>query len=132
MQKVVIDSDIIIDHFRIGSVIFNSLLEKTTQNKLTVYLPGVVYTEINSGKDSKNPLKLQEIEELTEIFELSLADKAICQKAGFLLRDYPNLNLADAIVAATALSLNAKLATRNKEDFEGIKSLKFLKFNFKN
>lgn len=127
MQKVVIDSDIIIDHFRIGSVIFDSLLEKNMQNKLTVYLPGVVFTEINSGKDSRNPFKLRDIEELPEIFELSLADKTICQKAGFLLRDYPNLNLADAIVAATALSLNAKLATRNKKDFEDIKGLKFFK-----
>lgn len=127
MQKIVIDSDIIIDHFRIGSVIFNSLLEKTTLNKLTVYLPGVVYTEINSGKDSKNSLKLQEIEELSDIFEFHLADKAISQRAGFLLRDYPSLNLADALVAATALILNAKLATRNKKDFENIKGLKFFK-----
>ncbi len=129
MQKVVIDSDIIIDHFRIGSTIFNSLLEKTTQNKLKVYLPGVVYTEINSGKDTKLPFKLQEIEELPEIFELSLADKTICQKAGFLLRDYPNLNLADAIVAATTLLLKAKLATRNKKDFENIKGLNFFKLS---
>lgn len=127
MQKVVIDSDIIIDHFRIGSVIFDSLLEKNIQNKLTVYLPGVVYTEINSGKDSKNPLKLQEIEELPEIFELKVADKTVCQKAGFLLRDNLGLNLADAIVAATALSLNAKLATRNKKDFKDIKGLRFFK-----
>lgn len=70
---------------------------------------------------------MQEIEELPEIFELSLADKAICQKAGFLLRDYPNLDLADALVAATALVLDAKLATRNKKDFDDIKGLKFFK-----
>lgn len=37
------------------------------------------------------------------------------------------LYMADALVAATALSLNAKLATRNKKDFEGIKGLKFFK-----
>lgn len=127
MQGIVIDSDIIIDHFRIGSSIFNQLLEVATETQAKVYLPGVVFTEINSGQDSKDALKLREIEELLEIFEFTIADRAISQKAGFLLRDNRNLDLADALIAATALSLNAKLATRNKKDFEGIKGLKFFK-----
>lgn len=127
MQKVVIDSDIIIDHFRIGSSIFNQLLDMATDNRAKVHLPGVVFTEINSGQDSKDTLKLREIEELLEIFELTIADRIISQKAGFLLRDYPGLDLADAIVAASALSLNAKLATRNKKDFTDIAGLKFFK-----
>lgn len=127
MQKVVIDSDVIIDHFRIGSDIFNRLTLGIDQNTIKVYLPAVVYTEINSGQDSKNNLKLTKIEELLDSFELTLADKEISQKAGFLIRDIRNLKLADAIVAATALRLNAKLATRNKKDFENIKNLKLFK-----
>lgn len=128
MQGIVIDSDIIVDHFRIGSSAFKRLLEIAIENTTKVYLPGVVFTEINSGQDSKDALKLKEIEELSEIFEFITADREICQKAGFLLRDYRGLDLADAIVAATALSLNAKLATRNKKDFEDINGLKFFKF----
>lgn len=127
MQKVVIDSDVIIDHFRIGSDIFNRLTLGIDQNTIKVYLPAVVYTEINSGQDSKNNLKLTKIEELLDSFELTPADKEISQKAGFLIRDIRNLKLADAIVAATALRLNAKLATRNTKDFESIKNLKLFK-----
>ena len=125
MQKVVLDSDIIIDHFRAGSSTFNQLLEGSVGNIIKVYLPGVVYTEINSGQDSKNASKLREIEELTEIFEFTPADKTLYQKAGFLIRDIKSLKLADAIIAAITLSLNAKLATRNIKDFQDIKGLKF-------
>lgn len=61
------------------------------------------------------------------MFEFVPADKLISQQAGFLIREYSNLGTADAIVAATALSIKAKLATRNKKDFEEIEGLRFLK-----
>lgn len=127
MQKVVLDSDIIIDHFRQGSDIFNQLVMGSAENKIKVCLPGIVYTEINGGQDSKKTDKLNQIEQLPNMFEFIPEDQQISQQAGFLIRDYPNLGTADAIVAATALSLNAKLATRNKKDFEEIKGLKFFK-----
>lgn len=129
MQKVVLDSDIIIDHFRQGSNIFNHLVMASTENKITVFLPGIVYTEINGGQDSKRADKLNQIEQLPNMFEFVPANQQISQQAGFLIRDYPNLGTADAIVAATVLSLNAKLATRNKKDFESIKGLKFFKLS---
>lgn len=127
MQKVVLDSDIIIDHFRQGSGIFDLLVMDSAENKTKVYLPGIVYTEINGGHDSKKADKLKQIKQLPIMFEFIPADQQISQQAGFLIRDYANLGTADALVAATALFLNAKLATRNKKDFEGIEGLKFFK-----
>lgn len=127
MQKVVLDSDIIIDHFRKGSDIFNQLVTNSAENKTKVYLPGIVYTEINGGQDSRKADKLNQIEQLPVMFEFISADELISQQAGFLIREYANLGTADAIVAATALFLNAKLATRNEKDFENIKGLKFFK-----
>lgn len=124
MQKIVIDSDIIIDHFRIGSQVFHHLAQFSVQEKAVVFIPGIVYTEVNSGQDSKDSSKLKEIEKLIETFQFIEANEEIAQKAGFLLRDYRTLGIADAIVAATALSLNALLATRNIKDFEGIRGLK--------
>src|SRR3990167_8972118 len=100
MQKVVIDSDIIIDHFRRGSDVFDRLVRESIVGKTKVYLPGIVYTEINSGQDSR---EMNKIEELSSIFEFIAADQGISQKAGFLVRDYQNLGIADAMVAATAL-----------------------------
>lgn len=127
MQKIVLDSDIIIDHFRKRSDIFDQLVMASAENKTKVYLPGIVYTEINGGQDSKKANKLNQIEQMLIMFQFIPADQQISQQAGFLVRDYSTLGIADAIVAATALSLNAKLATRNKKDFENIKGLKFFK-----
>lgn len=127
MQRIVLDSDIIIDHFRKGSGIFDQLVVDCAENRAKVYLPGIVYTEINGGQDSKKIDKLKQIEQLPVMFEFIPGDQQISQKAGFLVRDYPNLGTADAIVAATTLSLNGKLATRNTKDFENIKGLKFFK-----
>lgn len=127
MQKVVIDSDIIIDHFRLGSDIFNQLVRENIENKIKVYLPSIVYTEINSGQDSKYVGKLSQIDELPQIFEFVPANQEISQEAGFLIRDNQHLGVGDAIVAATTLLLKAKLASRNTKDFQDIKGLKFFK-----
>lgn len=127
MQKIVLDLSLIIDHFRKGSQIFDDLVRKSVENTVKVYLPGIVYTEISAGEDSKESHKLKKIEELPSIFEFTPENQIISQKAGFLVRDYPHLGIADAIVAATALSLSAKLATRNTKDFRAIKQLKFYK-----
>lgn len=127
MQRVVVDSDIIIDHFRDHGFLFENILTLALEKKVLVYLPSVVYTEINSGQDTKNDERLVIIESLLSQMKFIGADEEISQKAGFLLRDGKNLKLGDAVVAATCLSLNAKLATRNVKDFSEIRGLKFFK-----
>lgn len=129
MQKITVDSDIIIDHLRNANSILEDILNQVRQKKVQAALPSVVYTEIHSGQETKNTSRLKFIEELLSKLDFIEASEKISLLAGQLLRDYPTLKIADAIVAATALSLNAKLATRNKKDFAGIKNLKFLSLN---
>lgn len=126
MQKVVIDSDILIDHLRLTSQIFDSILEGVRNKKIKVYLPGIVVSEIYSGNDTKKSDKLVKINDLVGLFEFVPASKEISRTAGFLIRDY-KAGMGDAIVAATALFLNAKLATRNTKDFQDIKALRLYK-----
>ncbi len=126
MQKVVVDSDILIDHLRLTSEILDFILEEVKNKKIKVYLPGIIVSEIFSGNDTKENNKLLKINNLLDLFEFVSADQKISKAAGFLVRDYKTA-IGDAIIAATALSLNAKLATRNKKDFEDIKGLKFFK-----
>lgn len=127
MQKVVLDSDIIIDHLQDYGDTLQTLLVFASQKKLQLYIPSVVVTELFSGKETKKQERLFNLKRLLERLEWISNDKEISEVAGFLIRDYSPIKLADAIVAATALSLNAKLATRNKKDFENIKELKFFK-----
>lgn len=126
MQKIVIDSDILIDYLRVASPILDQILEEVKNKKAKVYLPGIVVSEIYSGNDSKIGSKLNIIENLLSLFEFVQANEEISKTAGFLVRDYKTA-IGDAIVAATTLSLNGKLATRNTKDFSNIKGLKFFK-----
>lgn len=126
MQKVVIDSDILIDHLRFQSELLDAIFYQLLSNKLKAYLPSVVASEIYSGKGTKENTQLKVVEELLDQLEFIPADEEISKIAGCLIRD-KGLGLGDAIVAATTLSLNAKLATRNTKDFIGIKGLRFFK-----
>lgn len=126
MQKIVIDSDILIDHLRFHSEILDTIFYQLASKKVKAYLPSVVASEIYSGQDTKGSQQRKIVEELLGQLEFVPANEEISKIAGFLIRD-KRLGLADAIVAATALNLNAKLATRNIKDFIGVKGLKFFK-----
>lgn len=128
MQKVVLDTDVIIDFTRRFSNLIDSLLDQVSEHKLRLFIPSVVVSELIAGQETKGDEELARLERLISRFEFVVSDYKVAKLTGTLLRDYKTLKLADAIVAATALSLNAKLATRNKKDFEGIKGLKFFKY----
>lgn len=127
MQKIVLDSDIIIDYTRAADPLFGSLLNQYLKDKIKLFIPSIVLAELMSGKETKQDKKLRALENLIGEIELVVLDYNLSVQAGFLVRDNQPIQMADAIVAATALSLNAKLVTRNKKHFEGIKDLKFFK-----
>lgn len=130
MQKVVIDTDIVIDFTRKASPILRILFEKAAQKEIRLFFPASVIAELMSGRETKAEVKFKNLSLLIKKIAFVALDYELSVAAGFLIRDIKNLKLGDAIVAATALSLNAKLATRNKKDFEGIKDLKFFKLHY--
>lgn len=125
MQRVVLDSDIIIDFTRGASDLIKLLITQVNERKIRLFIPSVVVSELIAGQETKGNKELTRLEKLISRFEFVAADYQISKIVGLLMRDYPRLDLADAIVAATTLSLNAKLATRNTKDFQDIKELKF-------
>ena len=130
MQKVVIDSDIIIDFTRKASTFLSSLLERHYEKEVKLFVSASVVMELMAGTETTNKSKLQDLEEFFNKVQVIPLDYFLASQAGFLIRDYKKLGFADAIVAATVLSLGGKLATRNKKDFQDIKGIKF--FNGKN
>ena len=129
MQKVVIDADVVIDFTRKASPLLRILFEKATRKEIRLFFPSSVVAELMSGRETKVEAKFKELSLLIKKIEFVPLDYDLSVSAGFLVRDVNNLKLGDAIVAATVLSLNAKLATRNKKDFEGIEGLKFFKLS---
>lgn len=127
MQKLVLDTDVVIDFTRGASDLIDLLLNQVSNHKLKLFIPSSVVSELIAGQETKSAEELAKLERLISRFEFVASDYQIAKMTGILLRDYKTLKLADATIAATALSLNAKLATRNKKDFENIKELKFFK-----
>jgi len=118
MNGVLIDTSIIIDHFRTYKkdkpTIFVNLLEKYEE----IYFCAISIAEVFSGKSAaKNEEKIRQLFNLGEIINLT---PKLMEKAGKIRRE-TEISLIDAIIAASALELNLPLATLNKKDFKKIK-----------
>lgn len=127
MQKVVLDTDIVIDFTRGANVVLQDLLTLVSRKKIRLFVPAAVVVELMAGKETLKTDKLRDLRLFLEKLEFVSLDYSLSEKAGFLIRDNQGLGLGDAIIAAMVLNLNAKLATRNTKDFASIKGLKFFK-----
>jgi len=125
MTRVVIDTNVVIDYLRVGINSFAKLVELQKENKAELYLSSVSIVELFAGKSSlKDSKKLLQLTEFLSIIPLTTE---LAKFAGELKRDnHLSITVADLIIAASALTLDAKLATRNKRHFKGIPKLQFL------
>ena len=126
MNRIVADADIIIDHLRDKTETFLELQRLHSQAEIELIIPTVVAVQLISGSETRDKNKLNRIKAIFATTSIVELDLEISHIAGELLRDYPRMSdLADAVIAATALHLSAKLSTRNKKDFEFVEGLKF-------
>lgn len=122
-MKVVIDSSVYIDYLRSSKGIYPLLMKSVQSQTTTLYTPTIVVLEIWRGEHMANETVEKQAQRLiapTTLVELS---RQIAKVAGKLLRDGLIDNALDAVVAATALELNAQLATGNSKHFKKVKGL---------
>lgn len=130
MINVVLDTNIIIDYTRKANPLLRKLLDKVLDKKIALFIPSIVILELMSGQETHQKDKLDDLEVLIKKSEFIPLDYELSKLSGFIVRDAKGMiQSGDAIVAATALSLNAKLATRNKKHFSGIKDLRFYRYS---
>lgn len=124
MEKILIDSDIIIDFLRTGKGLLPDLLSLQKINKAVIYISSVSIFELFAGQFSKKDKTI--LLSLINTIEVMPFDQNIAQSAGEIKRDYKtSIALADFFIGVTSIYFGAKLATRNKEHFKGIPRLKF-------
>ena len=126
MVKILLDSSILIDFLRVKNK-KNSHLFKLTEENYQHYTSIITHTELFSGKSvwEKRGAYLEVKDLFFRITILPLTEE-ISEKAGEIKVKF-DLNIADAIIAATAILTNLELATLNVKDFKIIKGLKILK-----
>lgn len=125
MTRVVVDTDIFIDLLRTKRGDLLALFKLQEKQKVELYLSTVTIMEIFSGKSSQK--EETDLLALLENFIVVPVTFEIAKLAGEIKRETKFSNLvSDLIIAATALSVGASIATRNRKHFSGLKSLKFL------
>jgi hypothetical protein len=79
-----------------------------------------LYAGVRKGKEQA------ELDHFLNAFAIIPIDDSLASKAGLLRRDYGkshNVGLADAFIAATAISTGGKLVTLNKKHFPMLKDI---------
>lgn len=122
-MKIVIDSSVFIDYARSKKGIYLELLSQASRGA-PLYVPSIVLVELWAGTSMGKANKTKEVERLLGGMTIQPLTKQLAQKAGELVRQKRVVEVADAVIAATALFLDAQVATRNTKHFQKIKGLK--------
>ena len=125
-MTLLLDTNIVIAYFKGEQGISEKVLSRIEE----ITLSSLVVSELDYGakssqKAQENLSKLYSFIELVEIvpFDLECAKVLGTIKSKLRLLGKPTGEV-DALIAATAISLNATLITRNQKHFENIEGLK--------
>ena len=124
-DKIIIDTDIFVDHLR-GIKEAKDYLRKFEMEEITGYISIITVSELASGKSVSllsEKTKVKQLLSLMKHFDIGFK---IAWKAGEIRRKY-NCRMIDALIASTALIHNLMLATRNIKHFKMIEDLQLIK-----
>ena len=124
---IIIDSDILIDAARgiDGGVTYLENME----SRSTLAISAVTQMELMIGCRNKHELRFTN--KFLERFEIISLNEQISDITVELLQEYRlshGLLIADALIAATAISLQVKFVSRNQKDYRFISDLNLLSY----
>ena len=127
MGAILVDTDILIDAGRNLAEAVSFLENAEGDSSLTIC--AVTKMELMIG--CRNKTELRALDEFLERFNLIRLNESITDISMDLLRRYRlshGLLIPDALIAATAISINASFATKNQKDFRFISDLDLLAY----
>lgn len=126
-SDIVIDTDILIDAGRRIQLAIDYLHVQEQQYSLTI--SSITQLELLVG--GRNKTEQRKIERFLRRFRIIKINETITDIAVDLVRQYRlshGLMIADAFIAATAISLTAPLASKNQRDYRFINQLQLLPY----
>lgn len=118
---ILIDTNIFIDHLRNyppAVRLFESLSERED-----VLFSAITETELLAGKENDDPSKKEVLIRFLGRWNKVNVDNPLARLAGDLARKN-GMQVPDSIIAASAISCDAELWTRNTKDFKKIQQLR--------
>lgn len=124
---IIVDTDILIDAARcIGDAV--NCLQKI-EDTSSLAISAVTRMELIIG--CRNKKELKSLEHFLQRFEIISLNEHISDTATDLLKTYRlshGLLIADALIAATAITVNTNLISKNQKDYRFIETLALLSY----
>lgn len=120
-EMILIDTNVFIDHLRNHTPAVN-LFESLSERE-DVLFSAITETELLAGRENDNPSKRETLLHFLARWGKVTVDNPLAALAGDLAREY-HMQVPDALIAASAISYDAELWTRNIKDFKGIRRLR--------
>ena len=125
MQRVIIDTNILIDHSKGKSNKLKELFELKKLRKAELYLTPVVIAEFLADDKLISAKNKQKAISFINLFDIVNITKKIGLKAGDLLRNGNVNHIADALIASSCIEGRLGLVTRNEKHFNRVKGISF-------
>jgi predicted nucleic acid-binding protein len=126
-EFTIADTDILIDAAKSDNAAVNALDQIELHSKLSVS----IITQMELLVGCRNEKELQDMGRFLKRFQIINLNEVICETALELLRRYRmshGLLIPDALIAATAITMNQPFITKNQKDFRFITGLKLLPY----
>ena len=125
MTRVFVDTTAFIDYLRSGKGDLPELLKAIASSEVRLYCSVITLIELYTGQSSVNEGK--DIEKALDSFLVVSLDGGLARKVGEIRRKTHGVPLGDLIIGASAVLLDAQLATSNQKHFSKIPGLRFWK-----
>lgn len=126
-QKLLVDTDILIDVSRGIPIAINRL--QSEANNSTLAISAITQMELIVG--CRNKTELQNLKKFLRSYIIIKVNEVITDKAIDLLSQYRlshGLLIPDGLIAATAIVVNAPLLSKNQRDYRFISGLNLLSY----
>ena len=126
-ELTIIDTDVLVDAARQISEAVDYLSQIERQSVLAVS----VITQMELLVGCRNKTELRNTERFLQRFQVLKLNEATCDAALDLLRRYRlshGLMIADALIAATAITINQPFISKNQRDYRFISGLQLLPY----
>jgi len=125
---ILVDTDVIINHVKTDSYLLDEYFKLAEKENSKLKISTITVFEYFSGISPQDKKLYEAVGLLFKQFEVQEVNNAIAKIAARLNYEkklYKKINLADLLIGATALYLEAPLLTLNKKHFRLIPNLKF-------
>ncbi len=126
-QKLLVDTDILIDVSRGITIAINRLQSEAINSTLAIS----TITQMELIVGCRNNMELQNLEKFLQRYVIITVNEFITDKAIELLKKYRlshGLLIPDGLIAATAIVINAPLLSKNQRDYRFISELNLLSY----